>query len=70
MAIHPILPSEADPGQGTSLPLPSALVRELRQALTSIRYGSIELIIHDGRCVQLERREKVRFDAEVTEHRR
>ena len=70
MAIHPTLPAEADPGQGIPLPLPSALAHELRQALTSIRYGSIELVIHDGRCVQLERREKVRFDPEVTEHRR
>ena len=70
MAIHPIPPPGADSGQDGPLPLPSALVRELRHALTSIRYGSIELIIHDGRCVQLERREKVRFDTDVTEHRR
>ena len=31
-------------------------------ALRSIRYGTIELVIHDGRVVQLERREKVRFE--------
>ena len=47
-----------------------ALLRELRQALLAIRYGAIELVIHDGRVVQLERREKVRFDTEFTSHRR
>ncbi len=70
MAIHPILPPSADPGLDAPLPVPSALLQELRQALRSIRYGSIELIIHDGRCVQLERREKVRFETEVSEPRR
>jgi hypothetical protein len=43
------------------LPLGAELVRELALALRSIRYGTIELVIHDGRVVQLERREKVRF---------
>ena len=36
--------------------------RELRQALSEIRYGSIEIVIQDSRVVQIERREKVRFD--------
>ena len=31
-------------------------------ALEGIRYGSIEIVIHDSRIVQIERREKVRFD--------
>ena len=57
----------ADPGLTTSLPMPPALLRELRQALRSIRYGAIELVIHDGRVVQLERREKVRFDLGLTD---
>jgi hypothetical protein len=46
------------------------LLRELRDALQSIRYGTVELVIHDGRVVQLERREKVRFEPEVTEQKR
>lgn len=28
----------------------------------STGYGSIEIVVHDGRIVQIERREKVRFD--------
>lgn len=50
--------------------LPPSLVRELVEALRSIRYGAIELVIHDGRVVQLERREKVRFATEVTHRNR
>lgn len=38
------------------------LVRELVAALRGLRFGSIELIVHDGRIVQLERHEKVRFN--------
>jgi len=51
-------------GPAPELPLPAALTRALAQALRSIRYGTIELVIHDGRVVQLERREKVRFEHE------
>jgi hypothetical protein len=40
------------------------------EALRTIRYGTIELVIHDGRVVQLERREKVRFEPGGTEHTR
>ena len=45
-----------------ALPLPPSLLRELREALLTIRFGAIELVIHDGRVVQLERREKIRLD--------
>ncbi len=62
----PTLDSDADLGTDNPLSLSPALLRELGQALRSIRYGSIELVIHEGRVVQLERREKVRLEAEVT----
>lgn len=52
------------------VPLPPVLLQELEQALRSIRFGTIELVIHEGRVVQLERREKVRFEAEVSKQRR
>jgi hypothetical protein len=70
MAHHSALPAAAQAGPDDSLPLPPALLRELRLALGSIRYGAIELVIHDGRVVQLERHEKVRFETEVTEPKR
>ena len=40
----------------------SEVVRALLKAVEGIRYGSVELIIHDGRVVQIDRREKVRLD--------
>jgi hypothetical protein len=70
MRTHTTIPAESDAGPDDALPLSPALLRELRRALLAIRYGAIELVIHDGRVVQLERREKVRFDIEVTSHRR
>ncbi len=30
------------------------------EAIASIRYGAVEITIHDGRIVQIERREKLR----------
>jgi hypothetical protein len=40
----------------------SRIERELRRALSEIRYGSIEIVIQDSRVVQIERREKLRLD--------
>lgn len=31
------------------------------EALRAIRYGSVEIVIHDSKVVQIELREKVRF---------
>jgi hypothetical protein len=70
MTQHRATPAAAPAGPDDPLPLPSALLRELRQALGSIRYGAIELVIHDGRVVQLERHEKLRFDIELTDPKR
>ncbi len=62
MTISAALP---DVSTGDSLPLPPVLLRELMDALRTIRFGSVELVIHEGRVVQLERSQKVRFDTEV-----
>ena len=52
------------------LALPPAILYALRDALRTIRYGAVELVIHEGRVVQLERREKVRFESEVGDRKR
>jgi hypothetical protein len=36
--------------------------RRVLEAIRGIRYGSVEVVIHDARIVQIERREKVRFE--------
>lgn len=47
--------------EATGLDSP-ALVQQVLHALRGLRYGSIELVVHDGRVVQIERKEKLRFE--------
>ena len=48
--------------------------RLVLEALRGLRYGSVEVVIHDGRPVQIEKREKVRLetqeDRRPPDHRR
>lgn len=39
-----------------------AALEELTRAALSIRYGTVEAVIHDSRIVQITRTEKVRLD--------
>lgn len=38
------------------------LAREILRAVRGLRYGSVEITVHDGQVVQIERREKVRLE--------
>lgn len=42
------------------------LFNNLTQLIAGLRFGTIELTIHDGRVVQIERREKIRLDQRST----
>jgi hypothetical protein len=35
----------------------------IRRALGGVQFGSVEIVVHEGRVVQIERREKVRWDS-------
>ena len=37
-------------------------VKQITKIVQSIRFGSVEIVIHDGKIVQVERKEKLRFD--------
>ncbi len=52
MSIKPIETNEPDP---------EGWERTLARAVRGLRYGSVEVLVHDGRVVQVETREKVRF---------
>jgi hypothetical protein len=39
-----------------------ALVDRIIEAMRGLRFGSLEIVVHEGRVVQIERREKLRFD--------
>ena len=38
------------------------VLEEIEQAIRSVGYGSVEVIIQNSRVVQIERREKFRFN--------
>jgi hypothetical protein len=40
----------------------SEIATQISDILQDIRFGSIEIIIHEGKVVQIERKEKLRFD--------
>jgi hypothetical protein len=35
---------------------------QIALALQGIQFGSVEIVIHDGKVIQIERKEKLRFD--------
>ena len=39
------------------------LANQIAVALQGIRFGSVEIVIHDSKVVQVERKEKLRFDS-------
>jgi hypothetical protein len=43
--------------QASQIPA-SDLVEQILSALRDIRFGSVEIIVHDARVVQIERKEK------------
>jgi len=42
------------------------IANQIAIALQGIRFGSVEIIIHDSKVVQIERKEKLRFDRRST----
>lgn len=42
------------------------VLEEIRQQLTNLQFGSLEIQVHNGQVVQLERREKKRLDKPVS----
>ncbi len=45
---------EPDPGD--------EILRRIAIAISGVRFGSVEVVIQDSRVVQIERKEKFRFD--------
>jgi hypothetical protein len=46
--------SQADSGE--------EILRRIANAISGVRFGSVEVVIQDSRVVQIERKEKFRFD--------
>lgn len=41
------------------------IAKQIAIALQGIRFGSVEIIIHESKVVQIERKEKLRFDRQT-----
>lgn len=58
----------------TEVIVEQSLIRPVEQAITQalrdLRFGSVEIIVHDSKVVQIERREKMRLDAGVSQKTR
>jgi hypothetical protein len=37
------------------------VIAEIQRAIDQLRFGSVEITVHEGRVTQIEKREKVRF---------
>lgn len=43
-------------------PFPDPIVERVTQAIRSVRYGAVHIIVHDRQVVQIETTEKIRLD--------
>lgn len=48
----------------------SDLEQHILRAIKHVRYGSVEIIIHDSKVVQIERKEKIRFTQDRVENKK
>ena len=53
------------PSAGTSFE-PDRIYERIARVVAELRYGTVEITIHDGRVVQIERTEKIRLPSDPT----
>ncbi|HVU15975.1 MAG TPA: YezD family protein [Candidatus Didemnitutus sp.] len=51
------------PAHPTALELTPEWLRLVQQKVEGLRYGVVQLVVHDGRVTQIERTEKTRLSA-------
>jgi hypothetical protein len=61
-AADSITSSSSEATTTETLPTLSEVDAEILRAIRNIRFGSVEITIHDSRVVQIERKEKRRFE--------
>lgn len=47
-------------------PIAATIEQEILRAVARIEYGSVEVVIHDGKVVQIECKEKIRMARDET----
>lgn len=53
--------SKPDPKANEGASLDARVLAQIRQALEGLRFGSVTIVVHDGKVMQIERSEKVRL---------
>ncbi|MGP0172914.1 sulfur starvation response protein OscA [Pseudomonas sp. NCHU5208] len=46
----------------------TSILREIQNALHGLKFGSVEITVHNGQVVQIERKEKIRLQQPNTKH--
>ena len=46
----------------------ASILREIQSALHGLRFGSVEITVHNGQVVQIERKEKFRLQQPTSRH--
>ena len=46
----------------------ASILREIQTALHGLKFGSVEITVHNGQVVQIERKEKIRLQQPNTKH--
>ncbi len=61
--ITTMTPEPIKPGEGGSsfTTARNALEDQILRTLREVKFGSVEITVHEGRVVQVERREKIRI---------
>jgi hypothetical protein len=52
----------ARPEDQSEIQASDEILRRIANAISGVRFGSVEVVIQDSRVVQIERKEKFRFD--------
>jgi hypothetical protein len=60
MAINDL--QQSNPLKGASTPQDKQVLDGIAQALSGLRFGSIEIVVHEGKVTQIERKEKFRIN--------
>jgi len=56
-----VYPAKAETINNALDVLPEEILSTLARLVRELRFGSIEIVVHDGRVTQIERKEKLRF---------
>jgi hypothetical protein len=57
-----IVKNEADKAKGQATDKLPAWLQLVREHVGSLKFGTVQITVHDSRVVQVERVEKLRFD--------